>query len=147
MRSPTSSIISPRRIHRLSRSIRRAIRRRTISSLPGLATPMILSGLSKLQYHTDGDVADVWTDIVNPADITVTLPNVGHIVGAYQSGKNKFYLRVVDGAGNASTSLLQEYYYSASAPTPPQNLTATPTFVHCQLFLILVGHPGFFRGG
>ena len=35
---------------------------------------------------------------MNPTDITVTLPNVSHIVGAYQSGKNKFYLRVVDGA-------------------------------------------------
>jgi hypothetical protein len=104
------------------------------------------SGLSKLQYRTDGDVADTWTDIVNPADITVTLPNVGHIVGAYQSGKNKFYLRVVDGAGNASTSLLQEYYYSASAPTPPQNLTATPTSSTANSFSFSWDAPASFAG-
>jgi hypothetical protein len=58
------------------------------------------SGISKLQYRTDGDVADTWTDIANPADITVTIPNADHLVGAYQSGKNKFYLRAVDAAGN-----------------------------------------------
>lgn len=104
------------------------------------------SGLSKLQYRTDGDVTDTWTDIVNPADITVTLPNAGHIVGAYQSGKNKFYLRVVDGAGNASTSLLQEYYYSASAPTPPQNLTATPTTSTANSFAFSWDSPASFAG-
>lgn len=104
------------------------------------------SGLSKLQYRTDGDITDTWTDIVNPADITVTLPNVGHIVGAYQSGKNKFYLRTVDGAGNASTALLQEYYYSASAPTPPQNLTATPTTSTANSFAFSWSSPASFAG-
>lgn len=104
------------------------------------------SGLSKLQYRTDGDVTDTWTDIVNPLDITVTLPNVGHIVGAYQSGKNKFYLRVVDGAGNTSTSLLQEYYYSASAPTPPQNLVATPTTSTANSFAFSWDTPASFAG-
>ena len=104
------------------------------------------SGLSKLQYRTDGDVSDTWTDIMNPTDITVTLPNVSHIVGAYQSGKNKFYLRVVDGAGNASTSLLHAYYYSASAPTPPQNLTATPTSSTANSFSFSWGTPASFAG-
>jgi len=104
------------------------------------------SGISKLQYRTDGDVADTWTDIANPADITVTLPNVNHIVGAYQSGKNKFYLRVVDGAGNVSTSLLQEYYYSASAPTPPQNLTATPATSTANSFSFSWDSPASFAG-
>lgn len=104
------------------------------------------SGLSKLQYRTDGDVADTWTDIVNPADITVTLPNVGHIVGAYQSGKNKLYLRVVDGAGNASSALMQEYYYSASAPTPPQSLIATPTTSTANSFSFSWDTPASFAG-
>jgi hypothetical protein len=74
------------------------------------------SGLSKLQYRTDGDVADTWTDILNSADITVTLPNLDHIVGAYQSGKNKFYLRVVDGAGNASSALMQGILLQCECP-------------------------------
>lgn len=104
------------------------------------------SSLSKLQYRTDGDVADTWTDIVNPADITVTLPNVGHIVGAYQSGKNKFYLRVMDGAGNASSALMQEYYYSASAPTPPQSLIATPTTSTANSFSFSWDTPASFAG-
>lgn len=84
------------------------------------------SGISKLQYRTDGDVPNTWLDISNTSQVSLSLPNVDHIVGAYQSGKNKFYLRVVDGAGNVSPPLLQEYYYSASAPTPPTNLTVTP---------------------
>lgn len=104
------------------------------------------SSLSKLQYRTDGDVADSWTDILNSADITVTLPNLDHIVGAYQSGKNKFYLRVVDGAGNASSALMQEYYYSASAPTPPQNLTATPTTSTANSFSFSWDTPASFAG-
>ncbi len=87
----------------------------------------LFSGLSKLQYRTDGDVADTWVDITDTGTVSVALPNVNHIVGAYQSGKNKFYLRVVDGAGNASAVLMQEYYFSASAPTPPQNLDVSPT--------------------
>ena len=85
------------------------------------------SGVAKFQYRTDGDTPGVWVDISDPGAFQVTIPNVNHLVGAYQSGKNKFYLRAVDAAGNASTPLVQEYYYSASAPTPPQNLTATPT--------------------
>ena len=85
------------------------------------------SSIVKLQYRTDGDVPDTWVDIADVNQVSLTLPNVDHIVGAYQSGKNKFYLRVVDGAGNVSPPFLQEYYYSASAPTPPENLVATPT--------------------
>ncbi len=87
----------------------------------------LFSGVAKLQYRTDGDVPNVWVDIPDVNQVALTIPNVNHIVGAYQSGKNKFYIRVVDGAGNVSPPLPQEYYYSASAPTPPQSLTATPS--------------------
>ncbi|MGB5018662.1 MAG: hypothetical protein WBO66_02950, partial [Candidatus Moraniibacteriota bacterium] len=87
----------------------------------------LFSAIAKIQYRTDGDIADTWIDILDVNQVSLTIPNVDHIVGAYQSGKNKFYLRVVDGAGNVSPPLLQEYYFSASAPTPPQILAATPT--------------------
>lgn len=84
------------------------------------------SGVAKFQYRTGGDVEGVWYDIADPAEVTITIPNADHVVGAYQSGKNWFYLRAVDSAGNASTPISQEYYYSASAPSPPENLTVDP---------------------
>lgn len=86
----------------------------------------LFSSVAKFQYRTDGDVADTWVDILDTGQVSLTLPNVSHIVGAYQSGKNKFYFRTIDGAGNASSALSQDYYFSASAPTPPQNLAVTP---------------------
>lgn len=84
------------------------------------------SGVAKFQYRTDGDELNVWIDINDPAAFQLTIPNADHIVGAYQSGKNKFYLRTVDGAGNVSNPIVQDYYYSASAPTPPQSLVVNP---------------------
>lgn len=86
----------------------------------------LFSGISKIQYRTDGDITDTWVDISDINQVSLTIPNPDHIVGAYQSGKNKFYIRVVDGAGNVSPPLMQEYYFSSSAPTPPENLTVTP---------------------
>ncbi|HWQ59786.1 MAG TPA: fibronectin type III domain-containing protein [Candidatus Fimivivens sp.] len=85
------------------------------------------AGVAKFQYRTDGDAAGVWYDITDPSTVSITIPNADHIVGAYQTGKNKFYLRTVDNAGNVSSPTAQEYYYNVSAPTPPQNLQATPT--------------------
>lgn len=109
-------------------------------------TSDLFSGITKLQYRTDGDVPNVWVDITNPSQVSLTLPNVDHIVGAYQSGKNKFYLRVVDGAGNVSAPLLQEYYFSASAPTPPQNLVATPSTSTENSFAFSWDTPSSFAG-
>jgi hypothetical protein len=83
------------------------------------------SGLSKLQYQTGGD-GDTWYDISDPATISLELPNLDHVDAAYQSGKNWFYLRTVDQAGNVSTAMEQAYYFSLSAPSPPRNLTVTP---------------------
>ncbi len=104
------------------------------------------SGISKLQYRTDGDVPDTWVDITNVSQVSLSIPNVDHIVGAYQSGKNKFYLRVVDGAGNASGAMMQEYYYSASAPTPPQNLAVTPLTSTVNSFAFSWDTPASFAG-
>lgn len=105
------------------------------------------SGIAKLQYRTDGDVADVWTDIVDVNQVSLTIPNAQHIVGAYQSGKNKFFVRVVDGAGNVSAPLMQEYYFSSSAPTPPENLVATPETASENKFGFSWDKPLSFAGG
>lgn len=106
----------------------------------------LFSGITKLQYRTDGDVTDTWIDITDTAQVSLALPNVDHIVGAYQSGKNKFYLRAVDGAGNASASLMQEYYFSASAPTPPQNLAVSPATSTENSFSFSWDQPSSFAG-
>src|SRR3989344_2075284 len=80
------------------------------------------SGVLKYQCRTGGDAVDSWTDS-NPLTTTsIALPNDEHAEGQYQSGTNIFYLRTVDNAGNASSSTSANYYYSGSAPTPPQNI-------------------------
>jgi len=86
------------------------------------------SGVQKIQYRTGGDLVDTWTDVDNITDVSLTIPNADHITGAYQSGKNWLYLRVIDNAGNISAPISQEYYYSADAPTPPENLTVSPAY-------------------
>jgi hypothetical protein len=83
------------------------------------------SHVLKYQYQTGGD-GTTWYDIPNPATVTMTISNADHIVGAYQSGKNTFYLRTVDNAGNTSAPITQDFYYSASAPSPPANLRVDP---------------------
>ncbi|NTV40731.1 MAG: hypothetical protein HGA61_00430 [Candidatus Moranbacteria bacterium] len=107
----------------------------------------IFSGVAKFQYRTDGDVSDVWVDIDDLEQVSLSMPNAGHLVGAYQSGKNKFFLRTVDGAGNFSTPLVQEYYFSSSAPTPPENLTATPEISTENNFGFSWEKPLSFAGG
>lgn len=88
----------------------------------------IHSGVQKIQYRTGGDIADTWFDVPNITDVSITIPNAMHTTGAYQSGKNWLYLRVVDNAGNVSAPISQEYYFSADAPSPPENLTVTPAY-------------------
>ena len=104
------------------------------------------SGVAKFQYRTGGDLADTWFDIDNPSTVTITIPNADHADGAYQSGKNWFYLRAVDNAGNVSSPLSQEYYYSASAPSPPQNLAVTPTYSTDNSFSFQWDEPATFIG-
>ena len=83
------------------------------------------SGLDKFQYQTGGDGA-TWYDINDSDTVSLSLPNDDHSEGAYQSGKNWFYIRTVDQAGNVSSALEQAYYFSLSAPSPPRNLTVDP---------------------
>ncbi len=86
------------------------------------------SGIAKLQYRTDYDAANAWIDMDNPSSFSLSLPNADHITGAYQIGKNKFYLRAIDGAGNISTPIEQAYYFNSSAPSPPRNLAVTAQY-------------------
>jgi|GEM_PF-713014 len=104
------------------------------------------SGVAKFQYRTDGDVANVWNDIGDTSLFQLTIPNANHAAGAYQSGKNKFYLRTVDNAGNFSEPIVQEYYYSASAPTPPQNLVVAPQTSQVNFFSFSWDQPASFVG-
>ncbi len=104
------------------------------------------SGVSKFQYRTGGDDTDVWYDIADISTVAISLPNNDHIVGAYQSGKNWLYLRVVDNAGNVSEPMAQEYYYSADAPSPPENLTVDPAYSTGNLFSFEWEQPSSFIG-
>ncbi len=104
------------------------------------------SGVSKFQYRTGGDETDTWYDITDISAVSLSLPNDDHIVGAYQSGKNWFYLRAVDNAGNVSEPLSQEYYYSADAPSPPENLTVSPSYSTGNSFSFEWDQPSSFIG-
>lgn len=49
-------------------------------------------------------------------------------IAAYQSGANTFYVRAKDTAGNFASSYVNaSYYYSSTAPSAPQNVTADPS--------------------
>ncbi len=104
------------------------------------------SGIAKFQYRTGGDTSGTWFDIDNTSVVTISIPNADHADGAYQSGKNWFYLRAVDNAGNVSNPLAQEYYYSASAPSPPQNLSVSPVYSTDNLFAFQWDQPATFIG-
>lgn len=85
------------------------------------------SGLLKYQYRTGGDGADTWFDGSPLLGTSISLPNGAHPEGKYQSGTNIFYLRTIDTAGNASTPITSNFYFSGDAPTPPQNLIVSPS--------------------
>lgn len=104
------------------------------------------SGISKYQYRTGGDEADEWFDIDDPSTVSITIPNTEHVDGAYQSGKNTLSLRVVDEAGNASSPITQDYYFSASAPTPPQDVEVIPAYSSSNSFAFSWDTPASFIG-
>ena len=104
------------------------------------------AGIAKYQYRTGGDAVGVWYDIVDPSTVSLTIPNADHVTGAYQSGKNSLTLRVVDNAGNVSTAIMQDYYYSASAPTPPRDLVVNPASSSTNSFSFSWSMPESFVG-
>ncbi len=77
------------------------------------------SGLAKFRYRTGGDDEDVWTEINDPESVSIQIP-------PYRPNKNTFYLVSVDNAGNTSTPLIQDYYYSGGSASPPENLVVDP---------------------
>lgn len=77
------------------------------------------SGVAMFQYRTGGDAPGVWHDIPDPATVTQTETH-------YQNNKNTFYLRTVDVAGNTSSPISQDFYYTGGPASPPQNLQVNP---------------------
>lgn len=81
------------------------------------------SGVAMFQYRTGGDTPGVWHDIPDPATVTQTETH-------YQNNKNTFYLRTVDAAGNTSSPISQDYYYTGGPASPPNNLQVTPSDIN-----------------
>jgi hypothetical protein len=108
------------------------------------------SGIQKIQYRTYADVDaeenPIWYDIADPESVTITIPNDDHPVGAYVSGTNNFYIRFVDNAGNTSTPITQEYYYAATAPSPPRDLLVNPEYSESNSFSFAWNQPASFIG-
>ncbi len=76
------------------------------------------SGISQYCYKT-GEVGSTDT-CIGTTSVTD--------IGAYDTGANTFYVRAKDAAGNYASSYVNaSYYYSSTAPSAPQNVTATPS--------------------
>jgi hypothetical protein len=104
------------------------------------------SGLAKYQYRTGNDDSNTWTDMNPATNTSVALPNAAHPEGQYQSGTNIFYLRTVDNAGNVSSATSANFYYSGSAPTPPQNVAVDPTDSTTNSFTVTWDAPATYVG-
>ncbi|MFA4995569.1 MAG: fibronectin type III domain-containing protein [Patescibacteria group bacterium] len=77
------------------------------------------SGLSGYKYKTGGGDYANWSNITTELQVTLN--------GAwYQEGSNIFYLKTIDNAGNESSPVQATFYHNDSAPSAPQNLTASP---------------------
>lgn len=83
----------------------------------------IHSGIDVIEWCTDCDPIQHMEDIVwneLPAGtVTVSVP-------PYRPNTNIFYLRIKDIAGNASSYIYKDYYYSGGASSPPRNLSVDP---------------------
>jgi hypothetical protein len=104
------------------------------------------AGLAKFQYQTGEDDAVTWFDINDISEVNITIPNEEHITGAYQAGKNSFYLRAVDSAGNVSLPIKQEYYFSQDAPSPPRELIVAPENSEINSFAFTWEQPESYMG-
>ncbi len=99
------------------------------------------SGIAGYQYKTGASSGTYSTYSSTITGSTVTLAD-----SAYQEGSNTFYLRAIDTAGNASDPITATFYYNASAPTAPQDLTATPTSNTSNSFAFSWSAPATFQG-
>jgi hypothetical protein len=87
------------------------------------------SDINRLEYCTNCDP----TDPLEFPDIEWTPIGDGLLsldVAPYQGNENTFYLRVLDGAGNASTATPKFFYYTGGAASPPTALTVDPDDVN-----------------
>ncbi len=68
-------------------------------------------------------------------------------ITAYRTGVNTFYVRTIDNAGNYSNDYVTaSYYYSSTAPSAPQNLTANPTSSTDNEFAFTWSPPSLYYG-
>lgn len=66
---------------------------------------------------------------------------------SYQAGQNTFYVRAKDNAGNYASSYASvTYLYSSTAPSPPQNLTVSPSSNTINEFAFSWNAPASFFG-
>jgi hypothetical protein len=87
------------------------------------------SDVSGLEYCTNCDP----TDPLEFPDIEWTPIGDGLLsleVAPYQGNENTFYLRTLDGAGNASTATPKFFYYTGGAASPPTALAVDPDDVN-----------------
>lgn len=78
------------------------------------------SPVSEYCYKTNADSGEYAVDQCTTATSLAGLP-------ASQTGQNTLYVRTRDTAGNYSAYTTIAYYYSATAPSPPSDLTVTPS--------------------
>ncbi len=67
-------------------------------------------------------------------------------IPSYKPATNTFYVRSKDSAGNYSSYATVSYYFSSSAPSPPQNLTVTPTTNTENAFAFSWSEPSMYYG-
>ncbi len=88
----------------------------------GNAASDAASGVQGYQYKTGASSGSFASYSSTTSSTSVSLSNV-----AYQEGSNVFFLRTLDNAGNTSSPITVTFYYNPTAPTAPQNVTATPS--------------------
>jgi len=112
------------------------------------------SGLAGLQYKIGANGTWFGADHTGAQDVTDVLENNGtyttdatHDYPLLQEGNNIMYFRTIDNAGNVSTSNnTAAIKINTTSPTPPQNLTATPTTSTTNSFAFAWQAPSSFVG-
>ncbi|NTV31337.1 hypothetical protein HGA91_05180 [candidate division WWE3 bacterium] len=67
-------------------------------------------------------------------------------IGSYATGANTFYVRAVDAAGNYSPYKTIQFYYNATAPSPPTGIQASPQINTVNNFAFTWDLPESFQG-
>ncbi len=92
--------------------------------------------LAGYQYKINGTA---WSDTISTG--SVTIDDQG------ETGVNIFYLRAIDNAGNFDQTPVQtNFYYNASAPTAPRNLSVDPISSENNSFSFSWQEPSSYNG-